>query len=515
MKKAVLYARVSSDTQKQERTIESQVAELRKQIAAAGDVLVKEYIDDGYSGATTARPALEQLRADLKSNLFETVYFLNTDRIARDVAYQTIIIAELLKHEKQIIINGKDYIHNPENKFTLTVLGAVAELERAKIIERMMRGKLHRLRMGQISNSGVGIFGYDYVKKTPTSPPALVINEKEAEAVRSMFEMYDSGKFGLKAIARSLEERRIPTRMGRRHWYTGHIKSILQKTAYAGVQYFNTQTKVKSEAELTVPRKHGYFTRPRAEWIAVKVPAIVSQDLFDRVQSRLQHVANRRRQPDTHYLLSGLVRCGECGRAFASYRRYLTVRRGGKDFVYHKSAYKCVWRHSESAHDRSQIQRCRNPEVSTHLLEEKVFEMIHDTMLDPKKLDASIEATTEGASYRRKARHLARIESELRSLGEQKRRMVDLHASEHVAQHVYSDAARALDKVLDGLNHEKEQLLVGMRGLEEDQSIDARITDYCNIARARIATCTDFAAKQEFLQHYIEKVIYRRYKEGV
>jgi site-specific DNA recombinase len=191
MKKAVLYARVSSDAQKQERTIESQVAELRKQIAATGDVLVKEYIDDGYSGATTDRPALEQLRADLKSDLFETVYFLNTDRIARDVAYQTIIIAELLKNEKQIIINGKDYVHNPENKFTLTVLGAAAELERAKIIERMMRGKLHRLRMGQIANNGVGAYGYEYVKKTPTSPPALLIKEKEADVARSIFEMYD------------------------------------------------------------------------------------------------------------------------------------------------------------------------------------------------------------------------------------------------------------------------------------------------------------------------------------
>src|SRR5262249_49381691 len=134
------------------------------------------------------------------------------------------------------------------------------------------------------------------------------------------------------------------------------------------------------------------------------------------------------------------------------------------------------------------------------------------TMLDPKKLDVCIEATTEGASYRRKARHLARIESEIKSLHEQKRRMVELHASEHVAQHVFSDAARALDKVLDGLNHEKAQLLDGMRGLEEDQSIDARITEFCNGARVRLAKCLDFPAKQEFLQNYIEKVIYRRYK---
>jgi hypothetical protein len=63
------------------------------------------------------------MRRDLKTTLFDTIYFLNTDRIARDVTYQTIIVGEFLKHGKQIIINGKDYIHNPENKFTLTVLG--------------------------------------------------------------------------------------------------------------------------------------------------------------------------------------------------------------------------------------------------------------------------------------------------------------------------------------------------------------------------------------------------------
>jgi hypothetical protein len=120
MKKAVLYARVSSDLQKKERTIESQIAVLKSQIKAAGDVLVKEYIDDGYSGARLDRPALDELRRDLKAPLFDSIYFLNTDRIARDVTYQIIIIGEILKHRKRLIINGRDYVENPENKFTLT-----------------------------------------------------------------------------------------------------------------------------------------------------------------------------------------------------------------------------------------------------------------------------------------------------------------------------------------------------------------------------------------------------------
>jgi site-specific DNA recombinase len=80
---------------------------LKRQITVAGHVLVKEYKDDGYTGTLLDRPALNQLRADLKTDLFDTVHFLAADRSARAVAYQTIIVDELLKHGKQIIINGK------------------------------------------------------------------------------------------------------------------------------------------------------------------------------------------------------------------------------------------------------------------------------------------------------------------------------------------------------------------------------------------------------------------------
>jgi hypothetical protein len=113
MKGAVLYARVSTDTQQKEGTIESQVLELKRQIAAAGDVLVREYVDDGYSGTRLDRPGLEELRRDIRTPLFDAVYFLDTDRIARDVAYQTIILGELLKYDKQIIIKP-DYVNNPK-----------------------------------------------------------------------------------------------------------------------------------------------------------------------------------------------------------------------------------------------------------------------------------------------------------------------------------------------------------------------------------------------------------------
>jgi site-specific DNA recombinase len=115
MQRAALYARVSGDLQAKEGTIESQVLALKKQIAAAGHVLVKEYIDNGFSGPRFDRPALNEMRKDVKTDVFDVIYFHDADRIAREVTIQ-----------EQLIINGKDYAKNPENKFTLTVLGAVA-----------------------------------------------------------------------------------------------------------------------------------------------------------------------------------------------------------------------------------------------------------------------------------------------------------------------------------------------------------------------------------------------------
>jgi len=177
-------------------------------------VLIKEYIDDGYSGTLLDRPALNELRVDLKTPLFDVIYFHAADRVAREVAYQTIIIDELRKRGKEIVINGKAYEETAEGKLALTTLGAFAEYERAKIMERTTRGRLHRLRKGEMSSNGHRSYGYHYVKKTPTSPAALVINEEQAAVVRQVFEMFASGAYGLVTICRYLEQNRILTARG-------------------------------------------------------------------------------------------------------------------------------------------------------------------------------------------------------------------------------------------------------------------------------------------------------------
>jgi DNA invertase Pin-like site-specific DNA recombinase len=512
MTKAALYARVSTDAQQKEGTIESQLAELRKQIAAAGHELVEEYIDDGHTGTLLDRPALNRMRADVKTDRFDRIYFLAADRIARDVEYQRIIVGELLKHGKQITINGKDYVQNPENKLTLTMLGAFSEFERAKIIERTTRGRLHRLRMGEMSSNGHRIFGYHYVKKTSTAPATLAINEEQAAVVRSIFEMFASGEFGLVTISRHLEEHRILTSTGRQRWDNDRIKSILMNETYTGTRYFNRivhATDANREGKKVI--RGQWIFRDRSEWIAVKVPAIVSRELFDKVQDKLREHDARYCQPVTHYLLSGLVQCGVCGNGCSSFRRWQkVVRPSGGVSVYHHAAYRCNRRARENNHDRTQIDRCTNSEISTHILEGHVFEMVREAMLDPGKLRGCVDSGA-GIDDRTTARELTKVAQKIGALDHARRELISRYAADQMTGDEYIAANRALDEKLERLVRAKAKLAGALRPTHHEDFVDASILQFCATARARLQACSDFDTKRQFLVDYIERVTYNRY----
>jgi site-specific DNA recombinase len=512
MTKAALYARVSTDAQQKEGTIDSQVAELKRQIAAAGHVLVKQYIDDGYSGAELTRPGLRQLLEEAKSDSFKAIYFLGHDRIAREVAHQILIVDELQKYNKQIIINGKEHVNKPDEKLVLTVFGAVSEFERAKIMERMRRGKLHRLRMGQLIGHGLAPFGYEYVRKTPTTPGMLVIDDQEAQAVRWIFEAFAGGT-AICAITRSLEERGIRTRMGKTTWDTTHVKNMLRNPTYTGIKYYNRMIEPKVMKADGSKRRGKCLYRDKSEWIAVRVPAIITQELFDRVQKKIQLNKQRYLQPSVHYLLKSLVRCGNCGGAFYTYRRYYTRERIGGRGVYHKAAYECLRRSKENTHGRDQTKRCHNSQVATHLLEDKVFEMIRDVMLDPVMLRAHMDLPKDNgrAAKQRIARRLAKVTVGLTAIGDHKRRLIDLYAAGQIPKEEYVAANLRLDETLDGLTREKIALS-RQRSLNDHKSLDLRLRQFCETVKERLESCVDFDTKRQFLLDHVRKIIFLRDK---
>jgi site-specific DNA recombinase len=512
MKKAVLYARVSGDLQAKEGTIESQVLALKKQIATAGHVLVKEYIDNGFSGPRLDRPGLDELRRDLRTPLFDIIYFLDADRIAREVTIQTLLIEEILKHRKELVINGKDYVKNPENHFTLIVLGAVAELERAKIIERATRGKQLRLMQGQLLGCGNVTFGYDFLRRTPTSPPRMIVNEQEAATVRYVFETYASGDIGLDRIAQQLEERGVAMKTGKRLWRRSFLKDMLHRETYLGVKYFNT---VRFEREYATPLsdiKHSTVKRSprdREEWIGIKVPAIISRELFDRVQARLKKNQAAYRNPRHPALLSNLVQCGACGRNGFVLRRWVRSRRQGPICVIHRTAYKCNWRHLGRMHSKSSnVTQCNNSEIKAPLLEARVLAMVREVLPDPTKFRACMDVFHHAAEAQTLKDSIATINTQLEALRDQKRRVIDLYATGDIARDLYIEKSRGLDALSEPLESQHRELIDRGELIHQHGAIDAGVAQYCEAVRARLLTCSDMASMRRFLLEYVDKVVY-------
>jgi len=145
-----LYARVSSDRQADEGTIASQVEALRQRIAADGYRLDEElsFLDDGYSGSTLLRPALDRLRDQVAAGAIDRLYVHSPDRLARNYALQFVLVEELQRCGVEVLFLNRALGASPEDDLLLQVQGVIAEYERAKICERSRRGKLHAARAG-------------------------------------------------------------------------------------------------------------------------------------------------------------------------------------------------------------------------------------------------------------------------------------------------------------------------------------------------------------------------------
>lgn len=515
MKRAALYARVSSDIQKKEGTVESQVLELRKQVTNAGDVLVKEYVDEGFSGARLDRPAMNQLRSDLKTNLFDTIYFLNTDRIAREVTLQTIIIEEIIKNNKQLIINCKDYVKNPENTFSLQVLGAVAQLERAKIAERVGRGKALKLAKGYHPGRGHNIFGYDYVHKKPeTDSATLKINEREAKIVRLIFETYANGKGGIRQITRMLEDEGHLTKTGKKLWRVGIIKCMLRNHAYIGTMYFNRLETIKEYANPFYGIKATstkLLKRDKSQWIGVKVPAIVSKELFNKVQDKMDYNKKKYRNPKIPQLLSNLIRCGGCGSSCYAYRRYYVDKRSKTPKVYHRASYKCNWRVRILMHSqKSKVQKCDSNEIKTSILEEKVFKLFESIVSKPELLKQHMEVLkSEGrASQMRLQRQLKKLEDKMKSLSVAKKRVLELYANGSVERAEYAKKGEEYDTEISQIATEKVELVKQIPILHKPSLIELAIAQYCDEIRVRLKQCKDFETYRQFFLDFVDHIVY-------
>jgi site-specific DNA recombinase len=399
MTATALYARVSSARQAKDETIGSQLDALRRHaenehLDVPGDWV---FADDGHSGATLTRPALEALRDLAAQGCVEVVLVYSPDRLARKFAYQALLIEELARCGTRVEFVKGPRGDSPEDQLLVQFQGMFAEYEKAQLMERYRRGKAWRARTGSVNVLSGAPFGYRYIRKTPGTGARYEVIPHEAALVAEMFRRYASDGASIADLRRWLEDQGIRTRTGKDRWDRSVVWAMLRNPAYAGTAVYGKTKEVPGPAALNrsarlagraVPRQARTKNSPKEEWTYIPVPAITDQDTFDRVQQRLAD--NKRfaaRNAKVPSLLQGLASCAACG---YGYYRTSTTTSSGKKIYY----YRCLGS-DDYRYEGGRV--CQNKPVRADYLNRAVWDHIVSLIADPALIRAEIGKRIEQA----------------------------------------------------------------------------------------------------------------------
>ena len=449
---AAIYARVSSDKQREESTIASQTAALIEFARSRGYQVPAEWVfeDEGYSGASLVRPGLERLRDLAAEGQIEAVLVHAPDRLSRKYAYQVLLIEELARHGVDTVFLKAPQAVTAEDQL-VQFQGMIAEYERAQILERSRRGKRHRAREGQVNVLSGAPYGYRYVRKSDDAAARYEVINAEADIVRTVYHHYIAAGMSIGTITRLLNERGVPTRKRISRWERSTVWAMLRNPAYKGTACFG-KTETAPRQRITRPlrlrggigsRDSAHHERPRADWIEIAVPTIVDEDTFARAQELLEQ--NKRLAPRRTIapsVVQGLVSCSKCGYALSR----TSTRSSARNIHYYRCLGSDAWR-------RLGGPVCDNRPVRQDLLDSivwtEVVRLLEDPSLIQSELDRRLAAakTADPARQRQKAlqRDLARArksmdrlltayQEDLLSLDELRRRMPELRQREHTLQ---------------------------------------------------------------------------------
>src|SRR3989442_5070648 len=383
MRMTAIYARVSSEQQREENTIASQTASLIE-FAQAHDLEVpKEWVfeDEGYSGATLERPGLERVRDLAAEGQIQTVLVYSPDRLSRKYAYQVLIVEELTRHGVETRFLNAPEGATAEDQLLVQFQGMIAEYERAQILERSRRGKRHRARAGEISVLSGAPYGYRYIRKSDEAPASYAVIEAEARVVQQVYASYTVAGSSIGAITRGLNDQGVATRKPGARWERSMVWAMLRNPAYRGAACFG-KTRVSTRQRVTralrmrggvATRDSANHERPRDEWIEIPVPALITEPTSARAQELLQQNQVRpRRRTIAPSLVQGLVSCRRCGYALSRTSTRSTAR-----LIHY---YRCIgsdgWRHFGGP-------RCTSRPVRQDLLDETVWAEVTQLLEDP------------------------------------------------------------------------------------------------------------------------------------
>ena len=502
--RVAIYARVSSDQQVEAGTINSQIDALKQRVRDDGFDVEHCFVDDGYSGATLLRPALERLRDVVDTGAIDRVYVHSPDRLARKYAYQVVLMDELQRCGVEVMfLNHKDP-ETPEEDLLLQVQGMVAEYERAKILERSRRGKLHAARRGSVSVLGGAPYGYEYIPAALNGGAAEYrISLDRAGVARRMFEWVGRGRLTICEVCRRLQSEGIKSPSGSSNWSRRTVRNILKNPAYKGLAAYG-KTRLEERRQQLRPRRsapqqprraYSCHSVPSEEWMPIPVPAIVREELFESVQEQLienRRVAQQRARGAT-YLLQGLVVCERCGYAMTGRKVYSKT---GKLYTY----YRCLGT-EKNRFGGNRI--CKNKQIRTDLLENAVWNDVCDLLKNPERVKEEFERRL--IATRSDSKVVDKTRSVLRRLEKGVSRLIDAYADGVLDKSEFEPRVKNLRERISRLEAELSDAADNENQANNLKLVLARIEDFTERVRSGLDTA-DWNTQREVIRAIVRRI---------
>lgn len=508
---AAIYARVSTDRQTEAHTIASQVEALRARVVADGLTLSEAmaFLDDGYSGATLVRPALERLRDMVAAGAVERLYVHSPDRLARKYAYQVLLVDELYRLGVAVIFLNRELGRSPEDDLLLQVQGMMAEYERAKILERHRRGKLHAARAGVVNVLSGAPYGYRYVSKHEGGGQARYeIVPDEARVVRQVFDSISRERLTIGEVCRRLTQAGEATRTGKTVWDRSVVWGMLKNPAYQGAAAFG-----KTCQEPLRPRLRGQRGRPlqpkravstvdvpEADWITMAVPAIVEPEIFAAVSAQLEENRRHARQSQRGalYLLQGLLECQHCGYALYGKRLSHASRKGKtRDYAY----YRCL---GTDAYRFGGERVCDNTQVRTDRLDLAVWQEVCTLLADPERLAVEYRRRLQPQVQAKQHEHTS-LEGQVGKLRQGLARLIDSYAEGLIDKQEFEPRITRLRQRIAHLEEQCQQLADEAALEAELRVIIGRLEDFATRVHEGLEDI-DWNRKREIIRALVKHV---------
>lgn len=488
------YLRFSSNEQRME-SLDAQLRAVEEYCKSYNYEIVRIYSDKAKSATSDKRPEFQRMIKDSEQGLFDMVIVHKLDRFARN-KYDSAVYKKKLRDNNIRIVSVTERLDDsPESVILEGLIESMSEFYSLNLAREVMKGKLENSYKA-MHNGGLPPLGYDVDENKK-----YVINEKEAEAVKLIFQMYlDNYTSG--EMIKKLNSLGFRTKKGS-EWTKNSITSIVRNEKYTGVYIYNRSAKKDPRGY-----RNNHKNKTNTEIVRIEggMPTIIDKKIFERIQEMLKERKNSVTvTTKTTYLLAGIVKCS-CGSAMhGNRRRAKRITSLGLKEKPEYVSYRCGCRKNKSS------MACNNPEIRKEYLEEYVLTELEKMVLNDEVIEGLSKKVDEYLSEEEE--NIVRIKDTFqKELVE-----IDGRIKNIVNAVAMGFASVDLKNELDRLNLKKNELETGLSKLNTEEKKEERIS--AEEVKIRLKNIRSFILERDypeirkFIKDFVKKIVVS--KEGI